>query len=50
MQALSATPTAIDDVVQAVGAPTAAVTATLSEMEMDGIITRGTGGFVALKS
>lgn len=49
IQALSTTPTAIDDVVQAVGVPTAVVTATLSEMEMDGVIIRTTGGLVALK-
>ena len=49
IQTLSTTPTAIDDVVQAVGVPTAAVTAALSEMEMDGLITRSTGGLVALK-
>ena len=48
-QALSNTPTAIDDVVQAVGAPTEEVTAALAEMEMDGLIIRTTGGLVALK-
>lgn len=49
-QALSTTPTAIDDIVQAVGHPTAEVTATLSEMEMDGLVVRTTGGLVALKA
>jgi len=50
IQALSQTPTPIDDVVQAVGISTAEVTAILVEMEMDGLVHRTTGGLVALKA
>lgn len=50
IEVLSQIPTPIDDVVQAVDAPTAEVTAALSEMEMDGVVQRTVGGLVALKA